>query len=86
MARTVEDAALIFGLIAGADPADPTASTEPVPDYVAGLSRGAKGLRIGVPTRFFTDCDDDTRRLLADVERVFASLGALVVKFDPPDI
>jgi aspartyl-tRNA(Asn)/glutamyl-tRNA(Gln) amidotransferase subunit A len=57
-----------------------------VPDYVAGLARGARGLRIGVPTRFFTDCDDDTRRLLADAERVFASLGALVVKVDPPDM
>jgi aspartyl-tRNA(Asn)/glutamyl-tRNA(Gln) amidotransferase subunit A len=86
LARTVEDAALILGLIAGADPADPTASAEPVPDYVAGLARGAKGLRIGVPTRFFTECDDETRRLLADAERVFAGLGAHVVPVDPPDM
>lgn len=86
LTRTVEDAALILGLIAGADPADPTASSEAVPDYVAGLARGARGLRIGVPTRFFTDCDDETRRLLADAERVFAGLGAQIVPVEPPDI
>ena len=86
LTRTVEDAALILGLIAGADPADPTASTEPVPDYVAGLARGARGLRIGVPSRFFTECDDDTKRLFADAERVFAALGAQLVAIDPPDM
>jgi aspartyl-tRNA(Asn)/glutamyl-tRNA(Gln) amidotransferase subunit A len=86
LTRTVEDAALILGLIAGADPADPTASSEAVPDYVAGLARGARGLRIGVPTRFFTDCDDETRRLLADAERVFAGLGAQIVPVEPPDM
>jgi aspartyl-tRNA(Asn)/glutamyl-tRNA(Gln) amidotransferase subunit A len=86
LARTVEDAALILGLIAGADPADPTASAEAVPDYVAGLARGARGLRIGIPTRFFTECDDETRRLLADAERVFAGLGAHIVPVEPPDM
>lgn len=86
LARSVEDAALILGLVAGADPDDPTAADIPVPDYVAGLARGAKGLRIGVPTRFFTDCDEDTKRLLADAERVFAALGALVVPVEPPDM
>ena len=86
LTRTVEDAALILGLIAGADPADPTASAEAVPDYVAGLARGARGLRIGIPTRFFTECDDETRRLLADAERVFAGLGAHIVPVEPPDM
>jgi aspartyl-tRNA(Asn)/glutamyl-tRNA(Gln) amidotransferase subunit A len=86
LVRTVEDAALILGIIAGPDPADPTAAAESVPDYVAGLARGAKGLRIGVPTSFFTECDADTQRLLGDAEKVFASLGASIVKVDLPDM
>jgi len=86
LTRTVEDAALILGLIAGADPADPTASSESVPDYVAGLARGAKGLRIGIPTSFFTEVDADTKRLLGDAERVFASVGAEIVPVSLPDM
>ena len=38
LARTVEDCALLLGLMAGADPEDPTASTAPVPDYMAATS------------------------------------------------
>lgn len=86
LARTVEDAALILGLIAGADPADPTASSEPVPDYVAGLGRGVRGMRIGIATRFFTDTDAHTARLLGDAAQVLAGLGAILVDIDPPDM
>lgn len=55
LARTVADVALMFGIIAGADPADPTCSTRPVvaPDLDAGL----RGLRIGVPAALDTAVD-----------------------------
>jgi aspartyl-tRNA(Asn)/glutamyl-tRNA(Gln) amidotransferase subunit A len=48
-ARTARDAAIALGVTAGADPADSTASREPVPDYLAALTGDVKGLRIGVP-------------------------------------
>ena len=48
-ARTARDAAIALGVTAGADPADSTASREPVPDYVAALTGDITGLRIGVP-------------------------------------
>jgi aspartyl-tRNA(Asn)/glutamyl-tRNA(Gln) amidotransferase subunit A len=48
-ARTARDTAIALGVTAGADPADSTASREPVPDYVAALTGDVKGLRIGVP-------------------------------------
>ena len=86
LTRTVEDAALIMGLIAGPDPADPTAADEAVPDYVAGLARGAKGLRVGVPTSFFTEVDSETQLALQQAQRVFASLGAELVEIAMPDI
>ena len=47
LARTVRDAAILLGVIAGADGRDATASARPVPDYVAGLDRPIAGLRIG---------------------------------------
>jgi aspartyl-tRNA(Asn)/glutamyl-tRNA(Gln) amidotransferase subunit A len=49
LARSVEDAAIVLGVIAGEDPLDPTASSEPVPDYRDGLDRGVRGMRFGVP-------------------------------------
>ncbi len=55
LARTAGDLARLLGVIAGADPADPTASARPVPDYGALLGAGVGGLRIGVPEQFFLE-------------------------------
>src|ERR1700730_14909497 len=55
LARSAEDCALLLGLMAGADPEDPTASTLPVPDYMAATKGSIKGLKIGVPTAFYVD-------------------------------
>ena len=86
LTRTVEDAAMILGLIAGPDPADPTAAVEPVPDYVGALARGVRGLRIGRPTGFFTETDADTASRLDDAARVFEQLGAEIVSVALPDM
>ena len=48
-ARSVADAALLLGVIAGADAADATCSPRPVPDYGAALTGDVRGLRVGVP-------------------------------------
>jgi len=52
MARTVRDAAILLGVLAGPDPADPVTSAQPAGlpgDYVRGLAPGGlKGARIGV--------------------------------------
>ena len=51
--RDVSDCALALQAIAGHDPADSTSVDAPVPDYAAELSRGAAGLRVGVPREYF---------------------------------
>ena len=48
MARSAADCAAMLGAIAGADDHDPTASQELVPNYLAGIRRGLKGVRVGV--------------------------------------
>lgn len=45
---TAADVALLLELIAGADPADPTTSDEPVAGYLPALQAGVKGLRVGL--------------------------------------
>ena len=48
MARTVDDLALVLGVIAGGNGSDPYASTKPVPDY-GQLPESIHGMRVGVP-------------------------------------
>jgi aspartyl-tRNA(Asn)/glutamyl-tRNA(Gln) amidotransferase subunit A len=52
LARTVEDVALAASVICGVDGADATSAPREVPDFRALLTRGAAGLRIGVPWPF----------------------------------
>ncbi|OLD38501.1 MAG: hypothetical protein AUI57_06820 [Candidatus Rokubacteria bacterium 13_1_40CM_2_68_8] len=55
MTRTARDCALMLNAIAGYDPADPTTSVLPVPDYTAALTGDVKGLRVGLLCAHFTD-------------------------------
>jgi aspartyl-tRNA(Asn)/glutamyl-tRNA(Gln) amidotransferase subunit A len=53
VARDVTDAALMLRIMAGADPHDATAANVPVPDYLANLKRGVRGMRIGLSPDYF---------------------------------
>ncbi|HEY5675861.1 MAG TPA: Asp-tRNA(Asn)/Glu-tRNA(Gln) amidotransferase subunit GatA [Myxococcales bacterium] len=53
LAQDVRGVAQLLSAIAGHDENDQTSSPRPVPDYAAALSRGASGLRIGVPREYF---------------------------------
>lgn len=48
MTKTVEDCAIVLGVIAGYDERDPYTSRRPVPDYTATLGQGVGGLRVGL--------------------------------------
>jgi len=86
LAQTVEDCALLTGLMAGADPEDPTASDLPVPDYMAAAKQPIKGLKIGVPTAFYVDdLDAEVARALDETLAVLKKEGAEIVKVELPD-
>ena len=55
MARSAADCGALLGVIAGLDPNDPTTLRAPVPDYLAGLGQGLKGLRIGFDEAYATN-------------------------------
>jgi aspartyl-tRNA(Asn)/glutamyl-tRNA(Gln) amidotransferase subunit A len=87
LTRTVEDAALVLEAIAGYDPGDPASGRADVPDYTATLRDGVKGLRIGVPDRFFLEhlgpgIEDAFRAAL----KVLEGLGATVRQVPAPHI
>jgi aspartyl-tRNA(Asn)/glutamyl-tRNA(Gln) amidotransferase subunit A len=52
MARSVEDIAVGLGVVAGHDPADPSSSRVPVPDYLSALTR-RRAPRVGLLREFF---------------------------------
>ena len=54
MARTVEDLALVLGVIAGRSEADPYSSSRPVPDY-GRLAGSIRGTRVGVVDGWLAD-------------------------------
>ena len=86
LAQTVEDCALLLGLMAGADPEDLTASTLPVPDYMAATKGSIKGLKIGVPTAFYVDdLDSEVARILDETIATLKKEGAEIVKVELPD-
>ncbi|MCJ2053211.1 Asp-tRNA(Asn)/Glu-tRNA(Gln) amidotransferase subunit GatA [Methylobacterium sp. J-070] len=55
IARTVRDCAILLGSMAGADARDTTCADLPVPDFEAAVSRGVKGLTIGIPKEYRVD-------------------------------
>jgi aspartyl-tRNA(Asn)/glutamyl-tRNA(Gln) amidotransferase subunit A len=55
IAKTVEDAALILGVIAGYDEKDPTTVETAVPDYGAAFKMRVAKLRVGLPRAGFFD-------------------------------
>jgi Asp-tRNA(Asn)/Glu-tRNA(Gln) amidotransferase A subunit family amidase len=86
LTRTVEDTALVLGLIAGYDTKDPTTSRSAVPDYRAALAAGAKGMKIGVVTELVdgSDTHAEVRGAVREAARGFAELGATVEDMSLP--
>lgn len=87
MARTVEDAAILFEAMAGHDPQDPTSLADPVPAVRPGLRAGVAGLRIGFDRRYATDnVDADVAAAMDEVLATLTRLGANVVAVTMPDV
>ena len=84
MTRTVADAALMLGVMAGPDDADATCLEAPPADYVGQLDRGVKGLRIGFsPDLGGLRVDPEVAGLVAAAARAFEGLGATVEEVKP---
>jgi aspartyl-tRNA(Asn)/glutamyl-tRNA(Gln) amidotransferase subunit A len=87
MARTVEDCAILFGAMAGHDPADPATSERPCGDYDATLRDGVHGLRIGVvPGYFFHHLQAPVRDAVQAALARFEALGAQIVEVEIENI
>ncbi len=86
LTKTVEDAALLLGAMAGGDPMDSTSLNEPVPDYAAALkSFNVKGTRIGLPKEYFiSGIDPQVEAAVRAAVDHYAKLGAEIVEVSLP--
>lgn len=79
LCRTVEDAALMLGVIAGHDELDPTTVDTPVPDFNRALRMQTSKLRLGIlRTPFFDNLDPDIANAVAAAVEVLRKLTATV--------
>jgi aspartyl-tRNA(Asn)/glutamyl-tRNA(Gln) amidotransferase subunit A len=79
LTRSVEDAALTLGVIAGYDPRDSASADVPVGDYLSPLKNSVRGIRIGVPREHFWEriqerVEPVVRKALRDIEAAGAEV------------
>ena len=87
MARSARDAAAMLGAIAGADKNDPTALQEPVPNYLAGIGRELRGVRVGIaPAWTEKQADATTQQAIAAAVETVRALGAEICEVRFPDV
>ena len=85
-ARSVKDAALLLGTIAGHDPKDSTSVKIDIPDYAAQLDAGAlSGKTLGVAAEYFGDgVDADVRKSVEAAIELCRSKGANIKEVSLP--
>lgn len=83
--RTVRDSAIMLRSMAGLDPKDTTCSDLPVPDFEAAVSRGVKGLKIGIPKEYRVDgMSPEIEKLWAQGTEWLRAAGAEIVEVSLP--
>jgi len=84
LARTVRDAALMLGVMAGPDARDPLSIDGPPEDYLAACNGGVRGLHVAwSPDLGYAPVDREVRRLTASAARCFEELGCEVGEANP---
>jgi aspartyl-tRNA(Asn)/glutamyl-tRNA(Gln) amidotransferase subunit A len=86
MARTVADCAVLLGLLAGPDAADPWSSHHPVADYGSQLEAPIAGKTIGVVgDALLGKLPPDLRAAYQAAAQTYAALGASLIEIDLVD-
>lgn len=85
MTKTVRDAALLLGTMAGHDPKDSTSADLPVPDFEAALTGDIRGKTIGIPREYRMDgMPAEIETLWAHGTAMLKDAGARIVDISLP--
>lgn len=79
MAKTADETARVFEVMAGLDPKDNTTSPTPVPDCGGMLGRSLEGLRVGLPQEYLADgMQEEVKGAITLATKALIKLGATV--------
>ena len=85
MTKTVRDAAIMLGAMAGHDPKDSTSADLPVPDFEAALTGDIRGKKIGIPKEYRMEgMPAEIEKLWADGVAMLKDAGAQIVDISLP--
>ncbi len=85
MTKTVRDAAIMLGSMAGHDPKDSTSANLAVPDFEAALTGDIRGRKIGIPREYRMDgMPAEIETLWADGVAMMKDAGAEIVDISLP--
>jgi aspartyl-tRNA(Asn)/glutamyl-tRNA(Gln) amidotransferase subunit A len=83
--RDVRDAAILMNVIGGHDPRDSTSAEVELPDFTAGLSKDARGLKVGVPHEYFQEgIDPEIVKSVRAAIELLGQLGAEIREISLP--
>ncbi len=86
MTRSVRDAAIMLGAMAGHDPKDSTSAPIDVPDFEAALSGDVKGLKVGIPKEYRMDgMAPEIEKLWSEGVAMMKDAGAEIVDVSLPN-
>ncbi len=86
MAHTAEDIAWVLGDMVGFEPWDSTSAEMPTEDFARDLSKGVKGMRIGVPRAWFAQSlDPEVAKSIDAVIDFYRREGAEIVDIELPN-
>ncbi len=86
VAKTVEDAAIVFDAISKPDKRDSTCLGAKGGDTFSQLGNDIKGMKIGIAREYLDGVRDDVKEAVLAASEVYKSLGAEIVYFDLPVI
>src|SRR5699024_8179031 len=88
MTRTVRDNAKVLELISGEDKAnDMTSSNNQDTDFLTGIDKDIKGMKLALPKEFLgSDVDDEVTAAVLKAKERFESLGATVEEVEMPNL
>ena len=84
MTKTVRDAAILLGGMAGHDPKDSTSANIDLPDFEAALTGDVRGKRIGIPAEYREGCPAETEKYWQDGIAMLRDAGAEIVEISLP--
>ena len=85
LTRDVKDAAWLLGVLSGADERDASSLPGAMPDFAAGIEKGVKDMRIGLPKEYFgAGVQPEVRDCIMQAAKRLEEQGAIIEEMSLP--